>query len=159
VLWIRIHRCLLFPGKTIGLPRVYVMALDPTRDQVDWCEGNEQVFVDLPPDDSISVGHIVDKESEVAFFFIYNSTGRHQIRRWDPNANNSVGEVEVVAEGAALGFTPNTRIHHGTFIDNTFLCWVDGKIEGYDISGTEPRKLDISKATEHHIDNGPFMQA
>jgi hypothetical protein len=115
--------------------------------QVDWCEGNEQVFVDLPPDDSISVGHIVDKESEVAFFFIYNSTGRHQIRRWDPNANNSVGEVEVVAEGAALGFTPNTRIHHGTFIDNTFLCWVDGKIEGYDISGTEPRKLDISKAT------------
>lgn len=102
--------------------------------------GSSQVAYGPPGGVNTSIGKAEDSQNRTLVSFLRNSLGEHRILRWYADTN----VITEVAIGGYLAF--DNRIHHAHVLDGRYLVWTDGRSEGGDIVGLEPRKLDMQKS-------------
>lgn len=91
----------------------------------------------LPAGVNVCIGVAEDKQRQSIVYFVKNSNGNHRILRWFSVPNRIV----AVAAGSYLGLS--NRVHSSHVIDGRFVVWTDGFSDAGNITGNEPRMLDM----------------
>lgn len=110
-------------------------------------KGNVLIEFTLPSGENACIGTCEDRRGESCIYFVYNSTGQHQILRYYPNntTSNPNGEIARIAIGGALNFKKEWLITHSSLIDGKLLYWTDSYTEGQTIVGNPPRVINIER--------------
>ena len=106
--------------------------------------GNALVSYTLSIGTNRVVGSCKDTANGRIYYFVYNSTGRHAILRYDIEAN-TIEEVE--AENEYLNFQEDHIITANIIGD--LLFWTDGYDNGFD-DINPPRMLNVRRAYNRH---------
>jgi len=99
-------------------------------------KGNVLVAVTLPAGVNKVIGAIDAKDSDTAYYFLWNSNANHCIYKYSVNGNL----VELVLMSPVLNFNDGHLINHANVVDGKLLYWTDG------FNG--PRKINIEKGIQ-----------
>ena len=99
-------------------------------------KGNRLVSVLLPSGTNEVIGQGGDDSNEHTYYFLYNSTSRHSIFRF----NHLAGTIDLVMENPMFNFSVDHRVNSVNIVDNKLLYFNDGF--------NPPRKINVNKATE-----------
>jgi hypothetical protein len=112
-------------------------------------KGNAIYPYDAPAGTNKVIGSCKDTQNNAIVFFVYNSNGDHQIRRFYPDTLAN----ELILQSEELNFQANFRIYHANII-NGLLYWTDGWFEDFEYGSNNklnynpPRKINIQKAID-----------
>ena len=112
-------------------------------------KGNAIYPYDAPAGTNKVIGSCKDTQNNAILFFVYNSNGDHQIRRFYPDTLAN----ELILQSEELNFQANFRIYHANII-NGLLYWTDGWFEDFEYGSNNklnynpPRKINIQKAID-----------
>lgn len=99
-------------------------------------KGNRLVSVLLPSGTNEVIGQGGDDSNEHTYYFLYNSTSRHSIFRF----NHLAVTIDLVMENPMFNFSVDHRVNSVNIVDNKLLYFNDGF--------NPPRKINVNKATE-----------
>ena len=99
-------------------------------------KGNRLVSVLLPSGTNEVIGQGGDDSNEHTYYFLYNSTSRHSIFRF----NHLAVTIDLVMENPMFNFSVDHRVNSVNIVDNKLLYFNDGF--------NPPRKINVDKATE-----------
>lgn len=95
-----------------------------------------------PNGQNITIGNCKDTERNAIIYFVYNSLGNHQIRRYFA----STGEIQLILQHPRLNFHRENKIMHAAVVGDV-LTWTDGWINPVDeFDYNPPMQIDINKA-------------
>lgn len=88
------------------------------------------------------IGSVKDLERNAIIYFVYNSLGNHQIRRWF----TITGNTELILQSNILNFQSNYKIYHANVLGD-LLLWTDGyQSTSSEIVYNSPREISIEKS-------------
>lgn len=85
---------------------------------------------------NVTIGAFEDREGESSIYFVFNSNGDHQIRRY----YSLTDTIELVME-FDFEWEYDKRISNIDFVDNKLLYWTD----------SQPRKINVEKSTNNKL--------
>lgn len=100
-----------------------------------------------PAGTNITIGSVKDIKNNAIVYFVYNSNGDHQIRRYYPDS----GVDELIIQSEVLNFQSTSKIYHANIVQD-LLYWTDGWFEDYGygtnnlLNYNPPRKINMTKA-------------
>ena len=105
-------------------------------------KGNSAFSYSMPSGTNTCIGGTEDKQCMSYVMFIDNSANGHRILRWFQED----GHVEEIVIGANLLFEPLRRVQ-AHVVDGRLLYWTDGFSDKEGMTGQEPRKINMAKAS------------
>ncbi len=110
-------------------------------------KGNVAYIHTAPAGTNICIGSVKDIQNNAIIYFVFNSNGDHQIRRFFPD----LGTDQLIIQSDVLNFQSTSKIYHVNIVGE-LLYWTDGWFEDYGYGANNllnynpPRKINIAKA-------------